>query len=101
MAEFHITVWARKLQQPDPEARLSAIRELEIMGDVRALPLLAEVFATEGLPEVRAAAQQAGKVIYFQALRREQTSQGASPAERRRAAEILQRAQQHKHNRPR
>jgi hypothetical protein len=85
-------IWLERLISPDPAEREESIRALELLGDAGALPALAEVFATDPFPEIRMLAQQAGKTIYYGAIR--QTLEAAeadeaSEEERRKAAEVL------------
>lgn len=86
--------WLDRLRSADPAAREESIRALELLGDTDALPTLAEIFATDPEPALRAQAQAAGKAIYYGAIRQTFEAQGASEEERRRAAEILARAQE-------
>lgn len=86
-------VWIEKLKASNPAERASGIRALEQLGDTDALPALAAVFATDPEPALRALAQQAGKVIYYGAIRRALEASGASDEQRRLAADILARAQ--------
>lgn len=60
IVEYHIS----RLQDKDPNARLKAIRELELLGDVAALEPLQNVFKNDYDPNVRKAAQEAGRAIY-------------------------------------
>jgi hypothetical protein len=96
-----LQVWITKLKAANPAERASSIRALELLGDTDALPALAEVFATDPDPAVRAQAQQAGKVIYYGAIRRALEASGASEEQRRQAAEIIARAQAKKTQRGR
>ena len=85
--------WIQKLSDPDPAVRETSIKELELLGDTQALPALAEVFAMDAEPAIRAMAQQAGKSIYYRAIQRILEAQGPSEEERRQAAEILAQAE--------
>ncbi len=85
-----------KLADSDPLVREEGVRALEVLGETEALPALAEVFATDPDPALRALAQQAGKVIYYSAIRRHLEQKGASEEERRQAAEILAQARARK-----
>ena len=91
-----LRVWLQKLGSPEPAVREESIRALEMLGDTDALPALAEVFATDSEPELRALAQWAGKLIYYGAIRRQLDESGATDEERRLAAEVLARAQARK-----
>jgi hypothetical protein len=88
-----LQVWITKLKSAHPAERAGAIRALEQLGDTDALPALAELFATDPEPALRAQAQQAGKVIYYGAIRRALEASGASEEQRRQAAEIIKKAQ--------
>lgn len=88
--------WLERLKSPDAAAREKGIRALEALGDTRALPALATLFATDSDPALRALAQQAGKRIYYGALRRANEQREASEEERRRAAEVLAKAREKK-----
>ncbi len=94
-------VWVGRLQSPDREMRLEAIRQLELIGGEDVLGPLAHAYATDSDPEVRRLAQQAGKRIYYAAIRRAAEAQGLSHEERRRAADILAKAQARKQKRRR
>jgi hypothetical protein len=85
-----------KLKAVDPVVREDGIRALELLGDTVALPALSEVFATDPDPTLRALAQQAGKAIYYGAIRQSLQQQTASDEERRQAAEILAQAREKK-----
>lgn len=86
-------VWVGRLQNPDREIRLEAIRQLELIGGEDVLGPLARVYATDPDPEVRRLAQQAGKHIYYAAIRRAADAQEPSQEERNHAADILAKAQ--------
>jgi hypothetical protein len=88
-----IAAWVSRLKDASVAARREAIQELEAIGDPEALIPLAQVFCTDPDPETRLLAQKSGKIIYFNQLRKQQLESGASEEERRRAAEILAKAQ--------
>jgi hypothetical protein len=88
-----LRVWLQKLSSPDPALREESIRALEMLGDTDALPALANVFATDSEPALRALAQWAGKLIYYGAIRRQLDEPGASDEERRQASQILAQVQ--------
>ncbi len=88
-----LRTWLERLKASKPTVREESIRALELLGDTDALPALAEIFATDPEPALRARAQAAGKAIYYGAIRQKFDTQGASEEERQRAAEILARAQ--------
>ena len=96
MAGFNIKIWAQRLHDPDPQVRIQAVRALETMGASEALMLLGDVFATDPELELRAIARRAGKTIYYNLHRQQQSNRGASDEERRRAAEILAKARERK-----
>jgi HEAT repeat protein len=58
---YHIA----RLQDKNAEARLKAIKELELLGDVEALDALREVYASDSDIDVRRAAQEAGRSIFL------------------------------------
>jgi hypothetical protein len=84
-----LRLWLQKLKAAEPALREQSIKALEMLGDTDALPALAEVFATDPEPDLRALAQQAGKTIYYGAIRQKLEEPGASEADRVKAAEIL------------
>ena len=59
--EYHIG----RLQDKSPSVRLKAINELGLLGDPGALDILQEVFQNDPDPEVRKAAQDAGRTIFL------------------------------------
>lgn len=61
LVDYHIA----RLQDKNPDVRLKSIRELALLGDQAALPALEQVYRTDEDPEVRRAAQEAGKAIFF------------------------------------
>lgn len=87
-----VAIWAERLHNPDRKVRQQAIRSLEVLGEPDALPLLAEVYASDADSELRELAQWAGKSIYYNLHRQQQKTVGASEAERKRAAQILAKA---------
>jgi len=91
-----IRTWLERLKAAHPIAREEAIKQLELLGDTEALPALADAFATDPEPELRALAQSAGKAIYYAAIRRQIEDSGPSDEERRRAADILAQARARK-----
>jgi hypothetical protein len=91
-----LTIWAKRLQDPNPQVRLKAVQELETIGTPEALILLSDVFAQDGNADVRQAAQTVGKHIYYRLTYQRQAESGASEEERRRASEILAKAQARK-----
>jgi HEAT repeat protein len=60
LVEYHI----QRLKAKDPAVRLRSIEELRLLGDPAALPALEQVFRNDDDPEVRKAAQRAGREIY-------------------------------------
>ena len=95
------SVWVGRLQNPDREMRLEAIHQLELIGGEDVLGPLARAYATDPDPEVRRMAQQAGKRIYYAAIKRAADAQGPSQEERNHAADILAKAQARKQQRRR
>lgn len=53
-----------RLKDKRSEVRLASIAELAELADRDALPALEQVYRTDEDPEVRRAAQQAGRAIY-------------------------------------
>ncbi|MBO9309141.1 MAG: HEAT repeat domain-containing protein [Chloroflexi bacterium] len=64
LVEYHI----QRLKDKDPNVRLRAINELRLLGDPAALPALEQVFRNDSAPEVRKAAQRAGREIYEKSI---------------------------------
>jgi hypothetical protein len=85
-----------RLKSGAPHVREEAIKTLEILGDTDALPALADAFATDSEPSLRALAQWAGKSVYCGAIRQELEITAATEEERRQAADILAKAQARK-----
>lgn len=54
-----------RLQDKSRDIRMKAIQELGLLGDPDALEPLREVFRSDPDPEVRKAAQDAGRVIFL------------------------------------
>lgn len=94
-----IDAWVRRLRDPNPTVRQEAIRQLELIGDLEALGPLAAIFALDPDPETRKRAQAAGRSIYYATEQRMNELAGASEEERRKAAEILAKAQTKKQTR--
>lgn len=65
---YHIA----RLRDKNPDVRLKAIRELELLADADALEPLREVFKNDSNPEVKRAAQEAGRVIFLRQNQRDQ-----------------------------
>lgn len=61
VVDYHIN----RLQDKNPQVRLRAIKELELLGDPDALEPLRKVFNSDSDVEVRKAAQEAGRVIFL------------------------------------
>ena len=59
--DYHIG----RLQDKSSSVRLKAINELGLLGDPGALDVLQEVFQNDPDPEVRKAAQDAGRIIFL------------------------------------
>ncbi len=54
-----------RLKDKNPQVRLQSIHELQQLSDPDALDTLQEVFKTDPDPEVRKAAQEAGRAIFL------------------------------------
>ncbi len=61
LVEYHIG----RLQDKNADVRLKSIHELELLGDPDALEALQDVFKNDPEPEVRKAAQEAGRSIFL------------------------------------
>jgi HEAT repeat protein len=61
MVAYHIN----RLQDKNPEVRLKAIKELELLADPEALDALQAVYKNDADLEVRKAAQEAGRAIFL------------------------------------
>jgi hypothetical protein len=61
LVEYHIL----RLKDKSAEIRLKTIQELRLLGDPVAMQPLEEVFRTDPEPEVRKAAQEAGREIFL------------------------------------
>lgn len=64
MSKQIVAYHLRRLKDKRAEVRLNAIHELRELADPDALPALEDVFRNDPDPEVRAAAQEAGKAIF-------------------------------------
>ena len=60
LLEYHIG----RLKATSVEVRLKSIAELRLLGDAAAMAPLEQVFRTDPEPEVRKAAQEAGREIF-------------------------------------
>lgn len=60
-----VTYHLARLQDKNRDVRLKAIQELGLLGDPDAFEPLREVFKNDPDPEVRKAAQEAGRVIFL------------------------------------
>ena len=60
LVEYHIM----RLQDKSMEVRLKSINELRLLGDPAALEPLEQLYRTDPEPEVRQAAQEAGREIF-------------------------------------
>jgi len=65
-----LEIWLGRLRDPDAAVRRQAIRQIELIGDPRALGALAQCFALDPDLEIRKLAQNAGKTIYQAVERR-------------------------------
>ena len=64
LVAYHIS----RLKDRSPDVRLRSIHELEQLGEPEALEALQDIYRNDPVPEVRQAAQQAGRVIYSKQL---------------------------------
>jgi hypothetical protein len=95
-----LKVWLGRLSSAqDSATRAECIRGLEVLGHPGALSALGELFATDPDPETRLLAQQAGKSIYYSAVRQAWMSGVSSGNEQQKAAEALARVQANKSGR--
>ena len=60
LLEYHIM----RLKDKNPEVRLKSINELRLLSDPAAMEPLEQLFRSDPDPEVRKAAQAAGREIY-------------------------------------
>lgn len=60
LVEYHIA----RLQDKNPAVRLKSINELALLADSDALDALRRVYENDTDPEVRKAAQEAGRAIF-------------------------------------
>ncbi|MBN2471614.1 MAG: HEAT repeat domain-containing protein [Anaerolineae bacterium] len=60
LVEYHIA----RLKDKNPEIRAASARELALLGDPAALPALEELFRQEEDPNVKAIAQEAGRILF-------------------------------------
>jgi HEAT repeat protein len=61
VVQYHIA----RLKDKDPNVRLKAVKELELLGHPDALEPLQVLYANDGDPDVRKAAQDAGRSIFL------------------------------------
>lgn len=61
VVDYHIS----RLKDKNPDVRLKAIRELQLLGDASALEPLRTVYQQDDDVEVRKAAQEAGRAIFL------------------------------------
>jgi HEAT repeat protein len=59
-----------RLRDPSAEVRLKSIQELVELGDPDALEALQALYRTETNPELKAAAQDAGRRIFLQTTKK-------------------------------
>ncbi|NPV67168.1 MAG: HEAT repeat domain-containing protein [Anaerolineae bacterium] len=60
LVQYHIA----RLKDKNPRVRAAAAHELGLLGDAAALSALEELFQTDRDPEVKRAAQEAGRAIF-------------------------------------
>jgi HEAT repeat protein len=61
LLEYHLA----RLKDKNSEVRLKSINELRLLADPAAMEPLEQVFRTDSDPEVRKAAQEAGREIFI------------------------------------
>ena len=61
LVEYHI----KRLSDKNPDVRLKAIKELELLADADALNALRQVYDEDDNQDVRKAAQDAGRSIFI------------------------------------
>lgn len=61
LLEYHIA----RLKDKNAAIRLKSINELRLIGDPAALESLEQLYRTDPEPEVRTAAQEAGRELYL------------------------------------
>jgi HEAT repeat protein len=61
LVEYHIL----RLKDKSPDVRLKSINELRLIGDPAALDPLKELYMSDPDPDVRKAAQSAGREIFI------------------------------------
>ncbi|MEQ8677861.1 MAG: HEAT repeat domain-containing protein [Aggregatilineales bacterium] len=61
LVQYHI----KRLSDKNPDVRIKAIKELELIADTDALDVLRSVFENDDNAEVRSAAKQAGRTIFL------------------------------------
>jgi HEAT repeat protein len=69
VVDYHIG----RLKDKNPEVRLKSINELKLIGDPAALEPLKDVYESDAEPEVRKAAQDAGRDIFIKQKKSTQT----------------------------
>lgn len=73
LVQYHIA----RLKDKSPQARMTAIRELVLLGDAEALDAFRDIFENDPDEDVRKAAQQGGREL-FKAIRAQQQAEDAS-----------------------
>jgi HEAT repeat protein len=66
LVEYHIM----RLQDKSMEVRLKSINELRLLGDPAALEPLEQLYRSDPEPEVRQAAQEAGREIFVKSRKK-------------------------------
>ncbi len=61
LVQYHIA----RLKDKNPRVRAAAAHELGLLGDTAALGVLEDLFRSDPDPEVRRAAQEAGRAIFM------------------------------------
>jgi hypothetical protein len=65
LAKKLLTYHLARLEDKNPDIRLKAIHEIELLGDKDALDTLHRVYSTDADVDVRRAAQNAGRAIFL------------------------------------
>ncbi len=68
-----LTYHLARLEDKNPDVRLKAIQEIELLGDAEALDRLHQVYTTDSDLNVRRAAQNAGRAIFLKQQQAAQT----------------------------
>ena len=72
VVDYHIS----RLQDKNPDVRIRAIRELELLGDADALEALQLVYDNDENSDVRKAAQAAGRSLFLKSISSDEDGSG-------------------------